>query len=60
MAREAADLAERFERAVAACIQVVEGLSEAQWRRHCPAEQCSVAALTRHFAGAIPWEMRAF
>jgi hypothetical protein len=60
MVARAQELAERFERAVAEFAGAVEGLSDEQWLTTCANEERTVAALTRHVAIAIPFEMRVF
>jgi hypothetical protein len=60
MSERARALAEQFEQAVDEFIQVVDELSDAQWRLQCPTEQRSVAVVTRHVAFGIPFEMDVF
>jgi hypothetical protein len=60
MAERAEVLADRFERAVAEFVSVVEGLSEAEWRTLCRNEERSVGVLARHVAFYIPFEMAVF
>lgn len=60
MSSRAQELADQFEQSVAAFIDVVEGLPDAQWRTLCPNEERSVAVLTRHVAFGISFEMDVF
>jgi DinB family protein len=52
MSARAQELATRFTEANDAVLAVAEGCSPAQWLAHCVQENCTVAALTRHIAGA--------
>jgi hypothetical protein len=56
----AAAVAEQFERAVEQAVAVFSSLRRDQWTLECPGEQRTVAAVARHIAVAIPFEMRAF
>ena len=60
MSERARTLAGQFERAVAEFIEVVEELSDEQWRTLCANEERTVGVLARHVAAAIPFEMVIF
>ncbi len=60
MSERARALAEQFERAVGEFIDVVEGLSDEQWRTLCTNEERAVGVLARHVAAGIPFEMAVF
>ena len=51
MSEHAAALADRFRAANEAVIAFVEAAPDGLWRRECPAERCTVAALASHVAG---------
>jgi hypothetical protein len=53
-------LAEQFEQAIEQATAVLYRLNREQWTLDCPDEQRTVAAVARHIAVAIPFEMRAF
>lgn len=56
----ARELAERFERTVAAFARVLDELTEEEWRLVCPDEQRTVGVLARHVAFAIPFQLAVF
>jgi hypothetical protein len=60
MSERARALAEQFERAIGEFIDVVEGLSDEQWRTLCTNEARTVGVLARHVAAGIPFEMAVF
>ncbi len=60
MSLRAQELAQYFERANNEFITFVTRLSDEEWRRMCPNEKCTIAALARHVAGAYLFELRAF
>ena len=60
MPDRAKTLADQFERAHEEFISVVEPLPDEQWFAHCPKEDRTVAALSRHVAEAYAFETRAF
>lgn len=51
MSARAAALADRFRAANEAVVAFVEAAPDGVWRRECPADQCTVAALASHVAG---------
>jgi hypothetical protein len=53
-------LVRRFERAYQEFLSVVEPLTSDQWQTFCPEDQCTVAALTRHVAAALPFQVKMF
>ena len=57
--RQAETLAQRFEAAVAEAADVFESLTTDQCGLDCPGEGRTVAALARHIATAIAFELRA-
>jgi hypothetical protein len=57
---KAQSLAEQFSLANEAFMSFVEGLSDEELRRVCPNEQRTLAALARHVAGGILFELRSF
>jgi hypothetical protein len=60
MSERAAALADRFERAVDAFLDIVAGVSEEQWRTTCPTDDRTVGVLTHHVAAAMPFQLRVF
>ena len=60
MSERAESLARRFERAHQEFVSVVEPLSGDQWRALCPDDQCTIAALARHVAVALPFQVTIF
>ena len=58
--KRASELAAQFEAAVEEAAAVFAELRREQWTLPCPGEGRTVAAVARHIASAIPFEMRAF
>lgn len=54
MSGVAAELAERFDAAVADILRIVEGCSDDEWRAICPAEGWSMAVVADHIAVYMP------
>ncbi len=60
MSLRAQELAQNFERANNEFIAFVVRLSDDEWRRMCPNERRTVAALAHHVAGGYLFEIRSF